>query len=191
MSKESTLKKQFTERDVQRMRNLISKNYGDKTRTQVGYDKKYIDYKEGDVWEENGKTWTLKNGIKQNITKLDGLKALVQMPLCCPECGKPMKSVDLNKKMYSIHGKCFDCVITMETTLKGKGLYEDYEKKMLTANRDSMVDDLEKALDDWLNTKETYVTEQGDVEDWGESKNKQELYDEAKEFLQKVREVDL
>ena len=29
----------------------------------IGYNKKNEDYKEGDVWTENKKTWTIKNGI--------------------------------------------------------------------------------------------------------------------------------
>ena len=81
MSNESLLKKEFKERDVQRLRNLVSKNYTDKTVTQVGYTKAQTDYKEGDVWEENGKTWTIKNGIKMTITKLDLVKSILQMPL--------------------------------------------------------------------------------------------------------------
>lgn len=191
MSQESTLKKQFTERDVQRMRNLISKNYGDKTRTQIGYDKTRIDYKEGDVWEENNKTWTIKNGIKQSVTKFDELKKLTQLPLCCPECKTPMKAFEMNKKMYAVHGKCLECVVKMETALKAEGKYEEYEKQMMSANRDSLVDDLDKALDDWLLTKETYVTEQGDIEEWKESTSKEQLVQEAREFLQKIKELEL
>ena len=53
---ESRLQKDFKSRDVQRMRNLITKNYGDKTATQAGYTKQSVEHKEGDIWEENGKT---------------------------------------------------------------------------------------------------------------------------------------
>ena len=55
------LNKQFSDRDVQRMRNIITKDYNAKTTTQVGYSKAYVDRKEGDVWEEDGKKWILKN----------------------------------------------------------------------------------------------------------------------------------
>jgi uncharacterized protein (UPF0128 family) len=72
--KESMLQKDFKSRDVQRMRNIITKNFGDKTVTQAGYSKQHIERKEGDVWEENGKNWTIKNGIKQTITRLDNIK---------------------------------------------------------------------------------------------------------------------
>ena len=68
------LQREFRERDVQRMRNIIKKEYTAKTTTQVGYTKSFVEYKEGDVWEENGKQWTIKNGIKQTITRFDKLK---------------------------------------------------------------------------------------------------------------------
>ena len=36
---ESTLKKEFSKRDVQRMRNLITGKSGDRTQIQAGYEK--------------------------------------------------------------------------------------------------------------------------------------------------------
>ena len=68
------LKKEFREEDIQRIRNLATGKVGDKTRVQSGYKKQYQKRKEGDIWEEDGRTWTIKNGIKQNITKLDKAK---------------------------------------------------------------------------------------------------------------------
>ena len=52
MMNESVLKKEFRERDVQRLRNIITKKYGDATGVQVGYEKQTEDRLEGDVWEE-------------------------------------------------------------------------------------------------------------------------------------------
>ena len=66
---ESLLKKEFKESDLQRARNLANKDFTSKTKLGVGYRKNNKRYKEGDVWESNGKTWTIKNGLKQNITK--------------------------------------------------------------------------------------------------------------------------
>ena len=51
------------------MRNLISGKAESSSESQVGYNKKRIKRKEGDVWTENKKTWTIKNGIKQTISK--------------------------------------------------------------------------------------------------------------------------
>ena len=66
MAKETLLQKEFREKDIRRIRNLVSGNQGDSTQTQVGYSRKHIERKDGDIWEENGKTWTLKNSIKIN-----------------------------------------------------------------------------------------------------------------------------
>ena len=95
---QSTLKKEFSQSTVQRMRNIITGKAGDRTAIQTGWDKNKKDYEEGDIWEESGKRWTIKNGIKQTITKLDNLKKLVVLPLTCPNCQKPFKVHDANKK---------------------------------------------------------------------------------------------
>ena len=65
------LKKEFKRKDVERVRNLVRGKANESAETQVGYKKKTEDYKEGDIWIENRKTWTIKNGIKQTISKLD------------------------------------------------------------------------------------------------------------------------
>ena len=70
---ESRLNKEFSERDIQRMRNIVSGNTAERTRVQAGYQKQSVEHGEGDVWEESGKTWTIKNGIKQTVTKHDKL----------------------------------------------------------------------------------------------------------------------
>jgi hypothetical protein len=72
---ESVLKKEFKEKDVQRLRNIIQGKEDERTTTSIGYTKKEEFHAEGDVWEEDGREWTIKNGIKQNITKLDKAKA--------------------------------------------------------------------------------------------------------------------
>ena len=64
------LKKEFNPKDVNRARNLITKKGNQGSNTQSGYKKSTQDYKEGDIWEERGKKWTIKNGIKQTINKL-------------------------------------------------------------------------------------------------------------------------
>ena len=80
MNNESLLKKEFKKSDVERVRNLVNKDYTSKTKAQSGYKKISKRYKEGDVWEDGGKQWTIKNGIKQNITKLDSAKKLSVHP---------------------------------------------------------------------------------------------------------------
>ena len=191
MAKESNLKKEFASKDVQRMRNLITGKAGDRVGIQSGYEKSRQDHKEGDEWEENGKVWTIKNGIKQTITKFDKLKRLVVMPYKCPSCEKPMSLNDLNKKMYSLHGVCFDCVIERETRLKIEGKYEQYEKKILNINKNDLLTDLEAGLEQWVNEKDTFVSEDGVVESWSSTNNNKEVYKEIKQRLKKLKDEEI
>jgi hypothetical protein len=193
MANESMLQKDFKQRDVQRMRNLITKNYGDKTVTQAGYTKEIIEHKEGDVWEENGKQWTIKNGLKQNITRLDNIKKSLIIPLTCPNCSKPMKNDTLNKKMWPIHKMCFDCVITMETKLKREGKFEEYERNMTKKGIETYIKELEEALLELsLSTTEdeSVVTESGDIEHWvGGNIDKQKILQDLQEHIQKLKDI--
>ena len=192
MANESMLQKDFKQRDVQRMRNLITKNYGDKTVTQAGYTKGYTERKEGDVWEENGKQWTIKNGIKQTVTRLDNIKKSLMLPLTCPNCSKPVKNDTLNKKMWPIHKMCFDCVITMETKLKREGKFEEYERNMTRKGIETYIKELEDALLELAldDGKESFVTESGDVEHWvGGKIDKQKIIQDLQEYIQKLKDI--
>ena len=160
------LNKEFKKTDVNRMRNLIQGKGTTSTGNQIGYSKKTEDYKEGDVWKENKKTWTIKNGIKQTISKLDAIKKEVFMPLCCPKCSKVMKK-RLDKPNYKIHKTCFDCVIEFEHKLRIRGEYDDYIKKLKNKNSLDIVDEMESYLLDAINTSnEGFVSEDGVVERW-------------------------
>ena len=101
---DNVLKKEFSKKDVQRARNLVMGNTDARSTDGIGYTKKHEHHVEGDVWEENGRTWTIKNGLKQNITKLDKFKKMGKMPLFCPECGTLMKK-HLDKKVFPAYQK--------------------------------------------------------------------------------------
>ena len=146
---ESLLKKEFSSKDVNRARNLVNKDFSAKTVDGVGYSKAQVAYKEGDIWEESGRTWTIKNGIRQNITKLDSAKKALQIPLACPKCGGSM-NYHLSHKMYKIHKMCFDCVIDYEAELRKAGLYESYEKNMMQGSLKAFARDVEQWVLDTL-----------------------------------------
>ncbi len=176
------LKKEFKKKDVQRARNLITGKTGASTGTQIGYNKKTEDYKEGDVWTEGRKTWTIKNGIKQTVSKLDVIKKEVFIPLSCPNCGKIMKK-RLDKPNYKIHKKCFDCVIEFEHKLRIRGEYDNYKKKLVTKNSLDIVNEMESYLLDAINTSNSgFVSEDGVIEKWAGGVNK-------KEWTQKIKEA--
>ena len=86
--------------------------------------------KEGDVWEDhNGKQWTIKNGIRQSITKLDDAKT----PWWCPTCSKPMNH-RFDIKFWRIRGHCMDCNVKFETELRRQGKWEEYERSIMLRN---------------------------------------------------------
>jgi len=68
MSEDSKLKKEFGRKDVHRLRNLMTGKHNEKSGQSVGYSKSQSFYKEGDIWEEDGRKWTIKEGIR-NIVK--------------------------------------------------------------------------------------------------------------------------
>ena len=168
------LKKEFKKKDVNRARNLIMCKTNASTGTQIGYKKEIKEYKEGDVWVEGRKTWTIKNGIKQTISKLDKIKKEIFMPLKCPCCGNVMKK-RLDKPNYRIHKKCFDCVIEFEADLKNKGKYKEYKKNLIIKNSLNIVDVMESYLLDAVNTSNSgFVSEDGVIEKWIGGINKKE-----------------
>lgn len=87
---------------------------------------------EGEVWEDNaGKKWTIKNGIKQTVTKLDDAKT----PWWCPKCSKPLNH-RLDMKFWRIRGYCLDCNIAEEAEIRKQGpaAWEQYERKIMLRN---------------------------------------------------------
>ena len=189
MSKDSVLKKEFKEKDVQRLRNLVQGKYGERTTQGVGYAKKTEFRKEGDVWEEEGRQWTIKDGIKQNITKLDEAKKAVTMPLFCPSCNNLMKH-RYDKQFYIQFHRCFDCQIMFEEDLKRLGLWEQYDKEFINDNIDNTIQDFNAWMDEVINeTNESFVTEDGEVQNWVGS-GKQKLLqnkEEAIKYLQSLK----
>lgn len=188
--KESTLKKEFKKKDVTRMRNLITGKSGDRTQVLAGYDKQNKDHEEGEVWEELGRVWTIKNGIKQTISKHDQLKKLVSLPLCCPGCKNHMKVTDINKKMYSIHGTCLDCVVEKEKNIKIAGKWEEYVSTNMTNNKNAQLEEAEKALEEWLLQTDSYMTENGEKESWSNG-DKRVVFEKIKQRIEEAKKIDL
>jgi hypothetical protein len=181
------LNKEFKRKDVERMRNLIKGKSGESSELQVGYTAKKEDHKEGDIWEEGGKKWTIKDGIKQTYTKLDKIKKEAILPLFCPNCGSLMKK-RVDAKMYKIHKTCFDCVIEMEHQLEIEGKYDEYERNMIAKNAESYLNDLEAYLTEAINESNTsYVSERGEVERWRGGIDKEKFTSEMKENFKGFR----
>ena len=95
----------------------------------------------------------------------------------------------LSQKMYKVHKMCFDCVVNYEAELRRAGLYEAYEKAMIQGSLKAFLVDVEQYILDSINTVDTFVTEQGDIEDWKGNKTKTDnkLSEHLKDFLQHAR----
>lgn len=118
-------------------------------RIVVGWRPELVEKRqEGDVWEDlDGKKWTVKNGIKQNVTKLD----LAKTPWFCPICQKSM-SHRFDTKFWNMQNKCFDCVIKEETEIRRQGKWEEYEKRKLQQNYVASLKDHINQLQDYHDT---------------------------------------
>jgi len=92
--------------------------------------------------------------------------------------------------MYKIHGFCFDpCTVEYEATLRKAGLYEQYEKSMIKGGLKAFLQDMEQYFLEQINQTDTFVTEQGDVEDWSNnnSKVKEKALGNLQDFLKHAR----
>lgn len=122
--------------------------------------------KEGEVWTEKGKTWTIKNGIKKTVTKFSQVRKDLQTPLCCPKCSKTMKHFDA--QIYKFNKVCLNCTVEFEHELRKKGLYEEYEKARILANAKGYVMDLDSFFGEYFrdSSNKGFITEDGDIEAW-------------------------
>jgi hypothetical protein len=184
MSKESLLNREFTEREVQRMRNIVQKKTGDRTVIQAGYENN-IKREEGDIWEENGKTWTIKNGIKRSVSKMSKFKSESIMPLCCPQCNEPLaRQSDYVKHIYKLMHKCPKCVTKEETDLKLSGKFDEYAKKMYAQNHLDILEQTEREFDDFINHGfEKFMSETGELETWDGKGLTPEQIKETKQWI--------
>ena len=175
--------------NIQRIKNVLNGSYTEGTKIVSGYKRKDItDREEGDIWEENNKMWTIKNGIRQNITKLDDIRKLNTMPILCPQCNRPMTK-RLDRKFWQLKGKCLDCQIEADNKQIEAGTFIDHTKSVMKANIDSFVDDLKEQLKSYINAigAQHFITEQGDIEEWVGGKSKEE-YQEI--FNKKLERLD-
>jgi hypothetical protein len=179
----NVLKKQFSEKDIQRVRNLVKGKSGERITHGIGYSKDVEDHVEGDIWEENHRKWTIKDGIKQNITKMDKFKK-TSVPLFCPSC-KHVMDKQLDPFYFKSYGSCLDCRATFETKHKIAGTWEEYTKNLFNKEIDLAIEEYkvfykEKLEESNLGT----VTENGEIETWVGSVNKERADESLNEVIQ-------
>ena len=190
MSQDNVLRKEFAPKDVQRVRNLVQGKSNDRTTEGIGYSKKEIFYKEGDIWNEKGRKWTIKDGIKQNITKYDDIKKLVKTPLFCPNCSKQMKH-KFDPSYFKMHKKCYDCFLYFAQNLKIAGAWDVYEKNIHNSDLEVFIKEFRVwFMEELQTTNKSFITEQGDMETWtgGIDKNRAlESLEKTIEYLENLK----
>lgn len=185
---ENKLIKEFQSKDVNRIRNIVNSKFGEKTQVSVGYRKVQEDHQEGDIWEENGKEWTIKNGIKQNISKFESLRKSLVFPLSCPSCNGPMKTKH-DKECFQSFNTCFTCVIKFETQLRIEGKYEQYLMDIQLRNTLAVAEEYRAMLISSLNeNNESFVTEGGDIESWEGTVNKEKITENIDSYISGLKD---
>lgn len=132
----------------------------------------------GDVWEEKiGNTiYRIEqcNGFRvkkpANSVAEEVREHLNSYPNCQKETCTCSIPNHLDKKMQTIHGMCYDCVIDMEHELRKQGKYEEYEQKKIQDNAKAWLKRAEedvKALKIAYTEQQQYVTNSdGLMETW-------------------------
>lgn len=182
--------------NIKAINQMLSGTHRSQNKTTVGYQSKEEDRKIGDKWiDNNGIQWEQKDGYKISSTKalesvMAAIKAL-KMPSTCPKCNNEMKNNQYNKKMWSIHKMCFDCVIDMEHEHRLNGTYEQYEKDLMRKNIEAWLKDARAEMEaiKELLTKAEFVNSDGTVEKWDSpwKGKEQELEELLERDFQKVK----
>jgi hypothetical protein len=190
---DNALLKEFRSKDVKRLRNLFSGNATQSTGTQVGYEKGFTEYKEGDTWVEDGKEWTIKDGIRQTNTKYSSVKKALFAPLVCPSCKNSMKH-RLDSKFYSLFEHCFSCQLSLETKLRAEGKYEEYAQRIMTENAITFTKDARAFMKELNGMDRGIYTETGEKQNWtGNNSNDhiiQQMDKELTELENRINETN-
>ena len=185
---DNILKKEFNKKDVERLRNLVKGKSGKRTSQGIGYTKKQQFHKEGDIWKEDGRTWTIKDGIKQNITKLDKFKKTA-VPLFCPTC-KNIMNKQLDPHYFKAYGACLDCTKIKETKIKTMGKWDDHKKEVGNQEIDNMIKEYTQFMKMKMSeSNDSFVTEAGEVEKWKGGIDKERAEEALREGIEYLKSL--
>ena len=163
------------ERQNEVLKDLLAGREHEKSYVQLGYEGKS---------EPHG----------DKIDRLSDILKEARMPWFCPECKKVMKK-RLDNKFWRMMGHCFDCQVKIETKLRIKGEYEEWEKNKIRENKKSYLKDLKQSIDEFEASggkttffNEVGVTEKGvEKEEWSMGQeNFDQLVDEAREHIERL-----
>jgi hypothetical protein len=188
--------------NIKAVKEMIAGNHRTQTKNTVAFDaeKEFIKREVGDQWnDDEGNVWEQKKGYKIKLGKLSELRSEINtFPKCSKEVCTCMTPNRNDLKMKSIHGMCFDCVISMEHQMKIDGTYKTYERNKKLENAKAWLKqaELEKEVIKSA-LKARFVNEDGSLEDWDgtswedtEQKIEKEFQDFRENFIQKLETDD-
>ena len=185
---DNVLKRDFQKKDVERLRNLVKGKSGERTGQGIGYTKADEFHKEGDIWEEKGRKWTIKDGIRQNITKLDKFKTAA-VPLFCPSCNNIMNK-QLDPHYFKSFGACLDCTKEKETKIKTMGKWDEHKKEVGNQEIDNMVKEYTQFMKMKMSeSNDSFITEAGEVEKWDGGINKERAEEALREGIEYLKSL--
>ena len=165
--------------NIKAIKQMIEGTHRTQTKKQIGLYTGDIHKKRdvGEKWEEtiNGTVYEIeqKEGFRvkkpKNSVAEDVKSYLNSFPNCKKDC-TCTNPTHLDKKMRTLHGMCFDCVVEMEHELRKQGKFEEYERTRIRNNATAW---LKRAETDVKLLKEAYTKSseyvqnaEGDIETW-------------------------
>lgn len=180
----------------------IVKDYlsGERPITIVGYEAPAEQkHAVGEKWTDaQGREWEQKENGPTRVTKVIDI-VHAELDDRCSDCGCEIRwGSRHDRKFFNRTGKCFDCLIKEETTLRVRGQYKLYERKKILSNQRTYLLDIRTKLREAFDfTKEhkelTYVNSNGFVERWENDARDDLLKNIRKDFvacLKAIRETE-
>ena len=179
------------------VKKLLNNQHESQNNIQVGYNGEIVDTpirKVGDRWtDSDGNEWEQKEGYSMKLGKewqQELHSYLNSFPKCPKETCTCTMPKQMDQKMKSIHGMCFDCVVEMEHKIRLEGRWDEYERQKVKENALAWLAEAERdknAIAEEL-SKVEFANSFGDVEKWNTGTTKEELLKKIEEEFQKFKE---
>jgi hypothetical protein len=179
------------------VKKLLNNQHESQNNIQVGYNGEIVDTpvrKVGDKWtDSDGNEWEQKEGYSMKLGKewqQELHSYLNSFPKCLKETCTCTMPKQMDQKMKSIHGMCFDCVVEMEHKIRLEGRWDEYERQKVKENALAWLVEAERdknAIAEEL-SKVEFANSFGDVEKWNTGTTKEELLKKIEEEFQKFKE---
>ena len=173
---------------VKELKQYLSNGGVEQTKFYID-DQNQAEHIEGSIWEEGGKKWTIKNGIRKTVSRYSEIRNICMLPYVCPRCGNALHDNDYNRKVYSILGICYDCFLLEETNHIINKTHDENQKEIIHKNKVSWFNQVESELKDYLDNidSDQFITEDGQIEDWSKQ-NSDQLKQAVTDKLMEIKE---